>query len=278
MIRPTRRQLLAGALAAAVELPRVAQAEARGNGQEHFELTQPELFVPGLDPAHDGLRVAQLSDLHIGDGAPDGRILLAVKAANAAKPDLVLLTGDFVTWSKEPIAHLPLVLAGLEAPTYAVMGNHDHFVDAKGVTAQLVKMGYGVLQNEHTIVRLKGADLTLFGVGDGRTKHEDVQSAFKNAPTRGTRLVMAHTPPTADRLPPDANLVCFSGHTHGGQIHIPILTHLAMRLARQPYVRGLYRVNGNQLYVNRGLGFGDGTPMARVGSDPEVSIFTLRAA
>jgi predicted MPP superfamily phosphohydrolase len=275
---PSRRSFLAGALVAAVELPRLARAEGRGNPQEHFEVTETELRVRGLDPAHDGLRIVQLSDIHVGDCAPDGRVLAAVKAANAAKPDLVFLTGDYVTWARDPIEHLPLVLSGLEAPVHAVLGNHDHFVDARGVAHQLEKMGYAVLQNQHTMVRAKGADLALIGIGDGTTRHDLPELAFKGAPTTGTRLVLAHSPPTAKKLPPDSNLVCFSGHTHGGQIQIPILTKLAMRLARQPYVRGLYAVNGNQLYVNRGLGFGTGTPMARVGSDPEVSVFTLRVA
>lgn len=281
MTRPTRRQFLAGAaaLAASSALPRSAKAEApRGNAHEHFELTETDLHVPGLNAAHHGLKVAQLSDLHIYDNTPDGRVIAAIRAVNAAQPDLVFLTGDFVTWSRAPIGHLPLVLGGLAAPTYAVLGNHDHYVDAKAVTEKLHGLGYAVLQNQNTVVRAKGADLTLVGVDDSGTKHDDVPQALKGVAARGTRLVLAHNPPTANKLPAGAGLTCFSGHTHGGQMMIPLLTPLLMRVARQPYVRGLYPVNGNLLYVNRGLGFGAGSHAPRIGSDPEVSIFTLRAA
>ena len=276
---PTRRQLLTGALGmVAAGLPGRARAEGRGNGHEHFEVTETELLVPGLDPAHDGLRVVQLSDLHILDHTPDGRVIAAVRAANAARPDLVLLTGDYVTWSKKPIAHLPLVLGGLQAPTVAVLGNHDHYVDAPAVRQALEGMGYAVLQNENTRLRLRGVELALIGIDDGRTRHDDVGKAFAGVAARGSRLVLAHNPPTADKLPQSSGLACFSGHTHGGQVHLPGFTNLIMRVAGQPYVRGLYRVNGNLLYVNRGLGFGAGSITPRVGSDPELSIFTLRVA
>lgn len=281
MSRTTRRQFLAGTLAAAASsaLPRIAEAQApRGNGHEHFELTETELHVPGLNAAHDGLKVAQLSDLHVFDSTPDGRVFAAINAVNAAKPDLVFMTGDFVTWSRSPIPHLPIVLAGLEAPTYAVMGNHDHYVDARAVTEKLEGLGYAVLSNANTVVRARGADLTLIGVDDSGTHHDDVARALEGVARKGTRLVLAHNPPTANKLPPGAGLACFSGHTHGGQMMIPLLTPLVMRIARQPYVRGLYPVNGNLLYVNRGLGFGAGSHAPRIGSDPEVSIFTLRAA
>ena len=280
MGRPTRRQFLAGALAtaAAGALPRTASAEGpRGNDHEHFEFTQTALHLPGLDPAHDGLKVAQLSDLHVFDNTPDGRVIAAIRAVNAARPDLVFLTGDYVTWSRAPIPHLPLVLAGLEAPTYAVLGNHDHYVDAAAVTEKLHGLGYAVLSNQHTVLRVRGADLRVVGIDDSGTRHDDVAKALKGVGPRGTRLVLAHNPPTANKLPSGANLACFSGHTHGGQMMIPLLTPLVMRLARQPFVRGLYPVNGNLLYVNRGLGFGAGSHAPRIGSDPEVSLFTLRA-
>jgi predicted MPP superfamily phosphohydrolase len=279
----SRRQLLKGiAVAGMVMAPRISRAREKITGSEgaseFFEVSHTELFVRGLDPAHDGLVLAQLSDIHVGLGTPDGRIISAVNAVNEARPDLVFLTGDFVTHSRTPIDHIPLVLQGLQAPAYSVLGNHDHYVDAPAVRESVEHMGYTVLQNQFTQVRLKGAPLTIFGIDDGGTRHDDVARTFHNAPTTGSRLVMAHTPPTFDKLPPQAGLTCFSGHTHGGQINLGSVTRSIFRRAGQPYLRGYYQARGNQLYVNRGLGFGKGGGMPRVNSDPEVSVFTLRVA
>lgn len=237
-----------------------------------FDVTDTSISLRGIDPAHHGLRIAQISDVHIGPGTPPGRITEAVRLVNAARPDVVFLTGDYVTSSREPIRRMPL-LAGLEAPVFAVLGNHDHWVDARGVRRAIEALGYTVLQNAHTRVTLRGRSLAIVGVDDDVSGHADVPLAFDGAPSGGTRLVIAHAPPTADRLPARADLLCFSGHTHGGQFNVPIATRFFFKLAGQPYVKGLYQVRGNQLYVNGGLGFG-----GRFRAPPEVSFFSLRAA
>ena len=244
-------------------------------GPDGFEVTHPELFVAGLDPAHDGLRIAQLSDIHVGMYTPDDRVRAAVRDVNALAPDLVFLTGDFVTYSKRPIPLVKL-LDGLAAPTFAVLGNHDHFVEAAAVVASLESSGYATLRNQHTVVRLRGAPLTVFGIDDGGTRHDDVAATFRGASTRTSRLVLTHNPVTARRLPRGEGLLCFSGHTHGGQIVIPSITDAIARAAGQPYVRGRYDVGGNQLYVNRGLGWGRKHVFLHRGSEPEVALFTLR--
>ncbi len=273
----SRREVLAGSLGFALV---GAEASAQpASGALYYEVTTPTLVVPGLDAAHDGLKVAQLSDIHVGVETPEQRVLSAVETVNAAKPDLVLLTGDLVTFSREPLERLSRLLSGLQAPVFAVLGNHDHDVGAAPVREALEGMGFTVLQNQHTQTHVRGAPLTVLGVDEGLHRHDDVEATFKGAPDRGTRLVLAHTPPTARKLPRDAGLLCFSGHTHGGSVMIPGVTHLISSVWGQPYVRGHYAVQGNQLYVNRGLGFGNGHLWApRFNSTPEVSLFTLRHA
>jgi hypothetical protein len=272
----SRRQVLTG-LAAGVGASLLYPGTAGASSDpEYFEVTQTDLFLPGLHEAHEGLRVAQLSDVHAGQGTPHGRIIAAVRAVNAQQPDLVLLTGDYVTHARDPLTDIARVLAGLVAPTFAVLGNHDHWVDAPSVRKQLESLRYTVLQNEHTVTQVKGAPLALVGIDDGQTRHADAARALKGV-TAQSRLVLAHAPPTFNTLPDDG-LACFSGHTHGGQLMVPLVTRSIMRVAGQPYVRGHFQKGTNQLYVNRGLGFGQGGLIPRLGSLPEVSIFTLHRA
>jgi predicted MPP superfamily phosphohydrolase len=277
----SRRNLLAAFAGAAVLGPTVVRAankEKRRAEAERFEASHTELRLAGLDPAHDGLVVAQLSDIHIGRNTPDGRIFAAVRDLNEAQPDLVFLTGDYVTTKRDPYDQVPRLLAGIVAPTFAVLGNHDHWTDAKRLRRDLEGIGYTVLQNQHTVTRVKGAPLTLFGVDDGHSHHDDVAGTFRGGAATGSRIVLTHSPPTAEKLSAFENLVCLSGHTHGMQVTIPGVTQALYRRIGQPYTRGLYTVGKNQLYVNRGLGFGKGGPLVRIGSDPEVSFFTLRLA
>ena len=123
--------------------------------------------------------------------------------------------------------------------------------------------------------RLLAAGHTVVGVDDSTTKHDDVHKAFQGA-HKGSRLVLTHTPSAAKKLPVDEDLLCLSGHTHGGQWEVPQLTEGIFKRIGQPYYRGYYRLRGNQLYVNRGLGYGKGTRLPRLNSDPELSVLTLR--
>lgn len=273
----SRRRLLAGLGAglAATALPRPARA-ALGD-PEYFEVSHHEVELPHLSEAHDGLRVVQLSDLHVGDETPDGRLLKALATVRALQPDLVVLTGDYVTDSPAPLDHLPIVLAHLPGPAVAVLGNHDHEVDARAVTRGLERIGVAVLHNRSTVLSLRGEPLRLLGIDDGASGHDDVVRTFQGFGEREAGLVLTHAPPTADLLPPDRGLLCLSGHTHGGQIHVGGLTDWVMRRAGQPYVRGHYGVRGNRLFVSRGLGFGHASSIPRIGADPELAVFTLRA-
>jgi hypothetical protein len=272
----TRRGLLGGLAAAAVGTGvGDARAERRRSTSEFFEVSRRELSLTSLDPAHDGLRIAQLSDLHIGAGVPDGRIIAAIRAVNAELVDLVVITGDFVTTRRDPVARVPQLLSLLAVQPVAVLGNHDHWSGAESITMGLEGIGVSVLRNQHTALRFKGVDFKVVGIDDSTTKHDDVEAAFRGV-GKGSRLVLTHTPSCARKLPAWEDLPCFSGHTHGGQWDVPRLTAGIFRTVGQPWYRGAYGVRGNQLYVNRGLGFGFGTRMPRINSDPEVTVFTLR--
>lgn len=276
MLRLTRRKVVAALAVSSLDLA-WARAERWSSGNEYFEVTHREVFLSGLDPAHDGLRVGQLSDIHVGGGVPDGRVISAVRALNELAPDLVVLTGDFVTTRFDPVARVPELLEPIAAPAIAVLGNHDHWTDPKGLVAGLTHAGIAVLQNCNTTTRLRGADFTVVGIDDSTTRHDDVVRAFKGS-RGGSGLVLTHTPNCAAKLPPDEDLLCLSGHTHGGQMNFGALTRTMFRTTGQPWFRGAYQVQGNQLYVNRGLGWGRGTRLPRFNSDPELTLLTLRTA
>jgi len=156
----TRRQFLIGAAATAAAgaaVP-VLASDTEVTPERH------EIVVPDLDPAHDGLRVAQLSDLHVGELTPVERIRAAVEEANRFRPDLVVLTGDYLTRDPGGVTLMREQLGGLEAPTLATLGNHDRRVDPRGAWTALEHLGYGVLMNENTTLTLRGAPFTVVGI------------------------------------------------------------------------------------------------------------------
>jgi uncharacterized protein len=270
-----RRDFLRGALAAGVA---VAAPVAASGATPMPRAERIDLVIPGLDPAHDGLRVAQLSDLHVGPRTPAQLVRSAIEEANASRPDLVVLTGDFLCIHRREIEAMREQLGGLAAPTVAVLGNHDHWVDARGAAGALREHGYEVLTNEWTTVTLRGVPLPVVGVDDLHTRHADVERSIRGLPARRTPLVLAHAPRTADILRRlDRPMVCLSGHTHGGQINIPIITPIFLHgIVHEPYVRGHFQLDRVHLYVNRGIG--NSGFKVRLNCPPEVTIATLRAA
>jgi uncharacterized protein len=273
-----RRSVLhavAGSFAAAAS----ARAESKRNPTDlgaAFELTHHEVRLASLLPEHDGLRIAQLSDIHIGRDVPDERVIAAVDAVNEAKPDLVVLTGDYVTHHNDPIEHVPVLLKRLRGTVVSVLGNHDHWTNPIQVSREMRSVGFHVLQNQHTVLRLRDKPFSVIGIDDAVSKHEDIHQSFRGVQA-GSSLVLAHAPSTFDRLPSGAGLLCLSGHTHGGQWYIEGLSEALFARAGQPYIRGHHQRGNNQLYVNRGLGFGHHTRLPRVNSDPEVVLITLRS-
>jgi uncharacterized protein len=268
-----RNAALFGAAGAVASLPGVAEAAAEVPVQESVTF-----WVPGLDPAHDGLKVAQLSDIHLGPRTPEALVRAALGDVATWEPDLVVLTGDFVSRQKREVDDIRNHLGGLAAPTVAVLGNHDVWVDPEGTAAALRGLGYEVLENQWTTLRLRGEPLHLVGVGDQMTGREDVARAVRGLPEGPTPLVLAHGPRTADHLAPLSRpMVCLSGHTHGGQINIPFLTPIILSgFGREPYLRGRHQVGRVSLYVNRGIGMSG--IKVRVNAAPEVTLATLRRA
>ena len=158
----SRREFLKVTAAAAVVVsgsgPVAARSQPAGAGSIEMAEAEHRVFmVHDLDPAHDGLRVAQLSDIHVGERTPPERIRDAIAMANAFEPDLVVLTGDYLSRDERGVGLMRELMGGLSAPTFAVLGNHDHWVDPIGATGALKALGYEVLCNQNTTIILRGA-------------------------------------------------------------------------------------------------------------------------
>ncbi|MEO6952507.1 MAG: metallophosphoesterase [Polyangia bacterium] len=234
-----------------------------------------DVEVPGLDPAHDGVKIAHVTDLHVGMLTPHRRIRRALELAQADQPDLLFLTGDFVCYSPKFVGTLADILSDVHVPAYAVLGNHDHWTDARGVTAALEGNGIEVLENAHTTVRLRKRPLDIVGIGDAVTGHHDVARAFSGVKKKRSRIVLTHVPSIADDAADYGPGLALAGHTHGGHVHIPKITaHLFKRLGA-PYLKGFYDIGDLRLYVNCGVG-ASSVPI-RAGAPSEVAIFTLRS-
>ncbi|HSN30346.1 MAG TPA: metallophosphoesterase [Kofleriaceae bacterium] len=234
----------------------------------------------GLDPRHDGVRIVQLSDIHVGNLTPVSHIRAAIAAANAARPDLIVLTGDYVCWRRHEVGLAAEQLGGLDAPrVLAVLGNHDYFTWGTGVTSALEANGYEVLKNQTTVAQLRGAPLAVVGVDDPVTRHDDLDAAFAGAPAGATKVVLCHAPDHGPQLAArDADLV-LSGHTHGGQIYIRGITERLMRRLGLHYRRGMFPLGERTtMYVTPGVGFSGVTRRVGEGTDAEVAVLVLRPA
>jgi uncharacterized protein len=258
-----------------------------------LEVTRQDLALPRLPLALDGLRVAHLTDFHLSQIVSLDYLTACVAAAMDERPDLVLLTGDFLTRCARYVADLPGLLRPLSAPVgvYAVLGNHDARVGAAAISSALEAAGIGVLRNRHECVRAGGVELWLAGIDCPDTKQYSVtdpsragwarvyrrmlNSALDGIPADVFRILLAHTPDVIRDAARRGVDLMLSGHTHGGQVRFPLLgaTVVPSRYGHR-YAAGQFQVEGTTLYVNRGLGTVR-LPL-RFLCRPELAIHTLR--
>ncbi len=250
--------------------------------------------IPGLPPALDGFKIGQLSDLHRGPMMPRSRVERAVALLAAESPDMVALTGDFVSYWPDYAAEYTETLFPLRPRLgiFACTGNHEHWTDPDVVTAALREAGVTVLRNQHQLVTAGGATLCVIGIDDVVVSNppfhhtdpaDDLSAALAGSPLFGVfRLLLAHNPDfvmgsvfareTARR---PIHLV-LSGHTHGGQVRLPFLgaPHIPSQ-HRRLFGGGLARAAETLVYVSRGAG--SSWPV-RFNCPPEVNVITLRTA
>ncbi len=256
----TRRTFIAGASAAMVG----GFAYAATRGRHQLELTQRTFAIANLPDAFLNFRIVQLSDIHLEEYTEAWYLEHVVAATNALNPDLVLLTGDFV--SRGPL-DLPYawkaaglcaeILTGLKAPQrYAILGNHDVAVGAEHVVMPLREHGTPFLIDSYVAIERGYDRLWLCGTDDATTTPTLVTTIppSPNAPV----LLMCHEPDYIETLQSDPRFgdvdLMLSGHSHGGQVRLPIVGPLILPPGGRKYPEGHYRFGRTQLYVNRGIG------------------------
>jgi predicted MPP superfamily phosphohydrolase len=240
------------------------------------------LALSGLPPALQGFTVAHLTDIHAGFAMDEEAMRAIVQRVADQRPDLVVITGDMVDGGSPDVAGFGRAFRDVAAPhgVIAVLGNHDHYVGAARVSRAARDAGIRVLVNGYHVIERGGEALVLLGVDDPQHRGFDppqghvVRAVAEGAPGDGVRILLAHRPGAFDTAAELGIPLMLAGHTHGGQIGIPLFELTPARLISR-YPRGHYRRGASQLYVSAGVGT-TGVPL-RIGIPPEVALLTLSA-
>jgi uncharacterized protein len=281
-VSPSRRRAGAAVLAAGAAVGALAW-RALWSEPRRLVVDEHELRVPRWPAALDGLRLTLVSDLHAGGPQVDqAAVRRVVERVNATRPDLVAMLGDAIdrTVVGGSVVSADAVgreLAGLRAPlgTVAVLGNHDWANDGPGVLRALREAGLTVLENQATELTARGTTFCVAGVADATERLPDVYATLRGVPAERPVLLLSHNPDVFPQVPPRVSLT-MSGHTHGGQIDLPLLRRRAIpsRFGDR-YARGHVVEEGRHLFVTSGVGTSRWP--VRFLRPPEIVVLVLRA-
>lgn len=283
---PFGRSLLVGRILAGAVLAIVGTILALGYiGSKRLVVRRVDVDVPGLPASFDGLRIAQLSDLHVGPHIPSRFLDRVVRTTQKLEPDLIAVTGDLIDDRAEDVGVYAKKLGGLSAPlgVYMIPGNHDVYAGWEEVEAALRAANLGtVMVNEAVTVQRGNDEIVLVGTGDpagGRRGSSraapDIDRAMADVPRDAKVIAFAHNPALWPKLAERGVALTLSGHTHWGQFALP---RLGWSLA-SPFLEhamGAHIIDDAQLYISPGTGYW-GIPF-RLGASPEVTLVTLRRA
>lgn len=248
------------------------------------QLTHLPLTLPNLPATFDGFKIVQLSDVHHGSFVSEAEISAAAERVNRLNPDLVVLTGDYISHSVDFIPGCARALGRLRAPhgVHAVLGNHDHWTDGEMMKAELTANGINVLVNENIRLRRYDDSIVLAGVDDMLVKLDDMKAALADTSRDETRILLAHNPALIREAAKAGVDLMLSGHTHGGQINwkllVPKKETAVSRWLHRPsrkFMRGHAVLGKTNLYVNRG--FGTVVVPLRLGCTPEITLIELNS-
>jgi uncharacterized protein len=248
-----------------------------GRKDDEIEITEISLSLPQLGQAFWDYRLVQFSDIHMDTWMTRERLDAIVDLVNQQKPDLVAITGDFV--GSHPTRHAQDLVASLgrlesSDGVVAVLGNHDHWKDPLTVSKILKASGIRELANQVHSIQRGQAYLHIAGIDDYMSRAARFDQVLDQLPGQGTAILLAHVPDFADISGPSGRFVLqISGHSHGGQINLPLIGPPYLPRFARKYVSGLYRVGEMMLYTNRGIG--EVHLPFRLNSRPEITVFSF---
>ena len=278
---PSRRRLIQAAGTVAAAAPFAVAAYGAIIERTNFQVKEIDLPIPNLHPDLEGLRIGQLSDLHVSPWLSVRDAGRAIDMLNEMKPYLTVVTGDVITQVGDPLDGAIRELGRLraDAGVLGCLGNHERFVRCQDYeTREAAKYGIGILRNQSRLIQRGNGVLNVAGVDYQTLRDGDyLVDAEKLVMPGVANLLLSHNPdvfPVAVRKGFDAMM---SGHTHGGQVTVEILNQ-TLNMARfvTPYVAGLYQLEGKSCYVTAGIGT-IALPV-RIGAPPEITVVRLTRA
>lgn len=273
----TRRQFLGGLAAAPLIAIAATSSYASLVEPHNYEITETDIFIRDLPGRFEGFRITQLTDIHHSRLVGIDQVRRVVALAQNTRPDLFVLTGDYTTTYRRYVEPCAEALGALNATegVWAILGNHDHYTDRELTTRALAQHKIIVLNNANTSIK-RGPDvLQLAGIDDWSWNATDWQRAFYGLDPRRPTVLLSHQPGVFDLIEARTVALILSGHTHGGQIKLPVIGAPARFFTEHlKYDSGLFKRDESQLYVSRGTGV-IGLPI-RLGVRPEIAVLRLR--
>jgi uncharacterized protein len=241
-----------------------------------------DVTLPHLSKEFEGYKIVQLTDIHADRWMTEARLGRIVEAVNRQAPDLVTLTGDYVTKAASTYGPNLRAFRHLKTKdgTLAVLGNHDHWADKDGsgttvLTNILEESGVRVLFNEVQSIERSGQQLNIAGVGDVWAQQQDLPQVLRTLPEQGAAIMLVHEPDYAEETSPTKRFdLELSGHSHGGQVHIPFMKRVLPPLGKL-YPAGQYQVGDMIQYTSRGIGVAG--LRVRLNCRPEITILRLHS-
>ncbi|MDF2680960.1 MAG: metallophosphoesterase [Brevibacillus sp.] len=244
-----------------------------------IEVTRVPIDLPGMPEAFRGTKLVHFSDLHLGHHCEPKDVQHVVDLIMREEPDLICFTGDLVDESTRYLSAIVPILQQLQAPLgkFAVLGNHDYRLQEQNfVRNALASSGFEVMDNRHIRLNKQGSSLYISGVDDVLFGLPDLTRAVSEIPAGETVILLAHEPDFADEAAAFPVHLQLSGHSHGGQVRIPIIGPVLTPKLSQKYVQGLYGVTNSQMQVYTTRGIGTTILPIRFFCRPEVTVLTLR--
>ena len=281
-VNPGRRLVLNTAGNAMLASPFIAMGYGAFIQRTDFHVREVDIALHGLPPDLEGLRILQLSDIHLSAFLSEGELARVIDAALELRPQLAVITGDLISGHSDPLDACIRQLARVKADAgvFACMGNHERYARVEDYTQHAsARVGIRFLRGQSQALRFGNSVLNLAGLDfqSSRQRKSYLRGAERLILPGATNVLLQHNPDVFPEAARQGYNLLLAGHTHGGQVTIEILDQ-AINPARffTPYIYGLYRAGNSAAYVTRGIGT-IGIP-ARIGAPPEISLLRLGKA